>query len=154
MRNCLCCIAAGRIAAWAKGSRALTLAQQAGLMARMTTIEKAMPQPLNQTAPAEITRPAAGKLVSGDPVHSTWPHFEKNGLYCGIWQSTPGAWRVQYDEWEYVNILSGHSILHGPDGSLTHLRAGDRYIIPQGFSGIWEVVETTVKDYVIQTFDP
>lgn len=106
------------------------------------------------TLSPDISRPDAAKIVAGDPVHSTWNHYDKRGLYCGIWQSTPGAWRVRYDEWEYVNILSGHSILHGTDGSQTHLRAGDRYIIPQGFEGVWEVVETTTKDYVIQTFEP
>lgn len=101
------------------------------------------------TAP-EITRPDAAKVVSGDPVHSTWNLYEGDGLYCGIWQSTPGAWRVAYDEWEYVNILSGHSILHGADGGAVHLHAGDRWIIEPGFVGVWEVVEVTVKDYVIR----
>jgi len=100
----------------------------------------------------QISRPAPEKLVSGDPVHSTWNLFEKDGLYCGIWMSTPGAWRVRYDEWEYVNILSGHSVLHGANGSTVHLRSKDRYMIPQGFEGVWEVLETTTKDYVIQTF--
>jgi uncharacterized cupin superfamily protein len=100
----------------------------------------------------QTSRPDASKVVSGDPVHSTWNLYEKDGLFCGIWQSTVGAWRVRYDEWEYVNILSGHSVLHGADGSRMELRAGDRCIIPQGFEGVWEVVEETVKDYVIQTF--
>jgi uncharacterized cupin superfamily protein len=30
------------------------------------------------------------------------------------------------------------------------LRAGDSIVIRPGFSGIWEVVETTLKDYVIR----
>jgi uncharacterized cupin superfamily protein len=102
--------------------------------------------------PPETSRPAPEKVVSGEPIHTTWNLHEQGGLYCGIWQSTTGAWRVRYDEWEYVNILSGHSVLHGADGSRTDLRAGDRYIIPQGFQGVWEVVEVTTKDYVIQTF--
>lgn len=105
-------------------------------------------------ASPDISRPEAAKIVSGDPVHSTWNLHHHGGLYCGVWSSTPGAWRVVYDEWEYVNILSGHSVLHGADGSAVHLRAGDRYIIAQGYVGIWEVIETTTKDYVIQTFAP
>ena len=112
-----------------------------------------MPTPMQpQGQSPDISRPDAAKIVSGDPVHSTWNLYEKDGLYCGIWQSTPGAWRVRYDEWEYVNILSGHSVLHGADGSAVQLRAGDRYMIPQGFEGVWQVIETTTKDYVIQTF--
>ena len=99
----------------------------------------------------QTTRPDPAKLVKGDPVHTTWTIDDRDGLYCGLWQSTPGAWRVSYDEWEYIHILSGHSILTDAAGSATHLRAGDSYIIRPGFEGIWEAVETTLKDYVIRS---
>ncbi len=105
-------------------------------------------------ADPEVSRPDPAKLIAGDPVHRTWNLHASGGLYCGIWQSTPGAWRVAYDEWEYVNILSGHSVLTGADGSVQVLRAGDRCIIHPGFTGVWQVIETTTKDYVIQTFTP
>jgi uncharacterized protein len=97
----------------------------------------------------EISRPEAGKVLAGDPVHSTWPLEDSAGLYCGLWQSTPGIWKVAYAEWEYVHIHQGHSILTDAEGRATHLRAGDSFIIRPGFAGTWEVVETTVKDYVI-----
>ncbi|MBC2836314.1 cupin domain-containing protein [Paragemmobacter straminiformis] len=100
---------------------------------------------------AETARPDPDKLVAGDPVHSTWNIEDRNGLYCGLWQSTPGKWRVSYSEWEYVHILQGHSILTDSAGTETHLRTGDSYVIRPGFSGTWEVVETTLKDYVILT---
>ena len=118
------------------------------------------PQPLKQPPilrlsrdgiPSEVSRPDPGKLVKGDPVHSTWNVEDRDGLYAGLWQSTPGAWRVSYAEWEYVHILQGHSILTGSDGSVTDLRAGDSYLIRPGFDGVWEVVDTTLKDYVIRT---
>ena len=108
-------------------------------------------QPVTRDAtPAEEERPDPAKVVSGDPVHTTWNIEDVDGLYCGMWQSTPGAWRVSYAEWEYVHILSGHSILTSEDGLVTHLRAGDSFIIRPGFVGVWEVVETTLKDYVIR----
>lgn len=99
----------------------------------------------------ETSRPDPAKVVKGDPVHTTWNIEEIDGLYAGLWQSTPGAWRVSYAEWEYVHILQGHSILTDAAGEATHLRAGDSYIIRPGFEGIWEAVETTLKDYVIRT---
>ena len=102
-------------------------------------------------APAEISRPDPAKLLAGDPVHTTWNIEDKAGLYCGLWQSTPGKWRVSYAEWEYVYIHSGHSILTDQMGTATHLRAGDRFIIRPGFDGTWEVLETTLKDYVIKS---
>lgn len=99
----------------------------------------------------ETGAPAPDRLIAGNPVHRTWNHEDFDGLYAGTWESTPGTWRVVYDEWEYVRILEGHSILTGEDGSVQHLRAGDRAVIRPGFRGTWEVVETTRKDYVIRT---
>lgn len=97
--------------------------------------------------PAEISRPE--QVLAGDPVHTSWNMEERGALYCGMWQSTPGKWAVSYSEWEYVHIQEGHSVLTGEDGSVTHLKAGDSFVIRPGFRGTWEVLETTLKDYVI-----
>lgn len=99
----------------------------------------------------ETERPAPERVISGDPVHTTWAVEERGNIFSGLWQSTPGKWRVSYAEWEYIHILSGHSILTDGEGHATHLRAGDSWIIRPGFAGTWEVVETTLKDYVIIT---
>lgn len=99
----------------------------------------------------ETSRPAPDRLIAGDPVQTTWNMEDRDGLYCGLWQSTPGTWRVSYAEWEYVHILSGVSILTDAEGTATTLRAGDSFVIRPGFEGTWQVVETTLKDYVIRT---
>jgi uncharacterized cupin superfamily protein len=101
--------------------------------------------------PPEVSRPSPERRVSGDPVHSTWNVEDRDGLYCGLWQSTPGAWRVSYSEWEYVHILEGVSVLHEQGQPPVTLRAGDSFVIRPGFEGVWEVVETTLKDYVIRS---
>lgn len=98
----------------------------------------------------EVARPAAEKLLVGDPVHTTWNMEDSHGLYCGLWQSTPGAWRIRYTEWEYMHILQGVSVVTDAAGVAVTLRAGDSYVIRPGFAGTWEVVETTLKDYVIK----
>ncbi len=107
--------------------------------------------PVEPSVPPEVERPDPAKVLSGDPVHTTWNLEERDGLYCGLWQSTPGKWRVSYNEWEYVRILKGLSVLTGADGQAVTLRAGDSWIIRPGFEGTWEVLETTLKDYVIRT---
>ncbi|MDQ1185742.1 cupin domain-containing protein [Agrobacterium larrymoorei] len=95
--------------------------------------------------------PAPDRLIAGDPKFTSWNLEEaEGGIYAGIWQATPGKWRVEYDEWEYFNILEGHSILTEDGGQPVHLKAGDRQIIRPGFKGTWEVVETTRKDYVVR----
>lgn len=98
----------------------------------------------------ETSRPAAERVLAGDPVHTVWSIEERDGLYCGLWQSTPGKWTIRYTEWEYVHILSGHSILTDAEGRETHLRAGDSFILRPGYIGTWDVVETTLKEYVIR----
>lgn len=98
----------------------------------------------------EITRPDPARVISGDPVHTTWNIEERDGLYCGLWQSTPGTWRVSYAEWEYVYIHAGHSVLTDAEGVKTTLKAGDSYILRPGYAGTWQVIETTLKDYVIK----
>ncbi len=101
-------------------------------------------------ASPETDAPAAERLISGNPVFTTWNLEERDGLYCGIWQSTPGKWRIVYDEWEYCRILQGHSVITHDDGSRFELKAGDSFVLRPGFSGTWEVIETTAKDYVIR----
>jgi hypothetical protein len=102
-------------------------------------------------ATPETGSPAPDRLISGDPQFTTWNVEEApGGLYAGIWQSTPGKWRIVYEEWEYFHILDGHSVVTEDGGKPVHLRAGDSYILRPGFKGTWEVLETTRKDYVIR----
>lgn len=98
----------------------------------------------------ETGRPAPDRLVAGDPVFTTWNLEESDGLYCGIWRSTPGKWRIVYDEWEYCRILEGVSVLTEDGGYSQRVTAGDSFVLRPGFAGTWEVVETTRKEYVIR----
>ena len=103
--------------------------------------------------PAETGTPAPDRLIAGAPRFTTWETTSRAGLYAGIWESTPGKWRVVYDEWEYCHILSGVSVLTDAEGRETRLEAGASIVIEPGFQGTWEVLETTRKDYVI-VLDP
>lgn len=101
-------------------------------------------------AEPETDRPAPDRLISGDPVFTTWNAEERDGLYCGIWQSTPGKWRIVYDEWEFCHILSGVSVITEDGGEAITVRQGDSFILRPGFKGTWDVIETTRKEYVIR----
>ncbi len=106
--------------------------------------------PVTPSVPAEHDAPAPDRLISGDPQFTTWNIEDRDGLYCGIWQATPGKWRITYEEWEYCRILSGVSVLTEDGQAPQTYRAGDSFILRPGFAGTWEVIETTVKDYVIR----
>ncbi len=102
-------------------------------------------------AEAEDGAPPPERVLSGDPRFKTWNLEEQpGGLYAGIWESTPGKWRIEYDEWEYCRILSGVSIIAEDGGGARRISAGDSFIIRPGFRGSWEVIETTRKEYVIR----
>ena len=113
------------------------------------TISHFVPVTLH-AAEADVSRPDPVKVLSGDPVHTTWNIEERDGLYCGIWQSTPGKWRISYDEWEYCRILEGVSVITEDGKEPVTIKAGDSFILRPGFKGAWEVIETTRKDYVIR----
>jgi uncharacterized protein len=98
----------------------------------------------------EASRPDPVKVLAGDPVHTTWNMEDREGLYCGVWQSTPGKWRISYDEWEFCHILSGISVVSEDGGDSRRIGPGDSFILRPGFKGTWEVIETTRKEYVIR----
>ena len=107
--------------------------------------------PTADALPSEVYLPPEDRLISGQPWQRVWPCFEASDgrFLTGVWESEPGHWRVEYTEQEYCEILSGVSLLHDAEGRTHRLVAGDRFVIPSGFTGSWEVLETTRKVYVI-----
>ena len=94
---------------------------------------------------------SAEKCIEGQPTQRTWNHFVSadEKFFSGIWEAEPGCWAISYTENEYCQILSGNSILRDSDGNEFPLNPGDHFVIPAGFEGQWEVVETTRKAYAI-----
>ncbi len=105
----------------------------------------------HSTAALEQYRPAAEKILSGDPAQRVRNAFASpcGQFNVGFWEGEPGHWTVNYSEHEYCEILEGVSVLHAADGGSRTVRAGDRFVIPAGFQGSWEVVERCRKVYVI-----
>ncbi len=103
------------------------------------------------SVPAEHYHPAAERLVQGNPQLTVWQHYtDPSGQFSvGEWQGEVGSWRVQYTEEEFCQIIEGVSTITGDDGAALTVRAGDRFVIPAGFKGTWQVLERTRKTYVI-----
>ena len=108
-------------------------------------------QTVAPTVAPETDRPPPDRLISGDPVFTTWNLEDRDGLYCGIWEATPGKWRGVYSEWEYCYIRAGVVIITEDGKDPVTYSAGDSFIVRPGWEGTWEVVETVRKDYVIRT---
>ncbi|MFV0515124.1 MAG: cupin domain-containing protein [Jhaorihella sp.] len=106
--------------------------------------------PVAPTGTPQTERPAADRVIAGDPVFTTWNLEDRDGICCGVWESTPGKIRIVYEEWEYCRILAGRSIITEDGGTPREVGPGDSFMLRPGFSGTWEVIETTRKDYVIR----
>ncbi len=91
------------------------------------------------------------KCVTGQPTQRSWNHFTSGDekFFAGVWEAEPGCWKIRYTENEFCQILSGRSILRDANGRESTLEAGDNFVIPAGFEGEWEVLETTRKIYAI-----
>jgi len=94
---------------------------------------------------------AADKLISGNPRQVVWNTYSDTArkFFAGIWHSEVGKWRIRYTEEEYCHLLQGVSVITDANGQAVTVSAGDRFVIPRGFVGTWEVVEPTRKIYVV-----
>ncbi|MFZ5636773.1 MAG: cupin domain-containing protein [Pseudomonadota bacterium] len=94
---------------------------------------------------------AEDRLVSGRPtqaVANAWS--DPTGVFhSGVWEGDVGAWRVHYTEHEFCHMLAGRVRMRGDDGIETVVKAGDSFVIPAGFSGVWEVLEPARKLYAV-----
>jgi uncharacterized cupin superfamily protein len=99
----------------------------------------------------ELSRPAADRLVEGQPEHSVRNVFADSSghFFCGVWSSTPGIWRVSYTENEFCHLLSGRISITDTDGRGEAFGPGDSFVIPAGFVGTWRVMEAAQKVYAI-----
>ncbi len=104
-----------------------------------------------QSVAAEDYLTPAEKCVTGQPLQRSWNHYASGDerFFAGFWEAGPGCWRVAYTEHEFCQILAGRSVLRDRNGGEQPLEAGDNLVIPAGFRGEWEVLETTRKIYVI-----
>jgi uncharacterized cupin superfamily protein len=95
-------------------------------------------------------RPSAERLLSGDPITTAKNFFSdaEHGFHAGIWQSTVGSWRVTYNEHEFCHITRGRVRLRS-DVQSWEFGPGQSFVIPAGFTGVWEVIEPMAKLYVI-----
>ncbi len=94
---------------------------------------------------------APEKLLSGDPRQAVLPAYSDpgNAFHCGIWEAEPACWRVHYTEHEYCEILEGRIRMLADSGEERLVGPGDRFVIPAGWRGNWEVLERARKIYVI-----
>jgi len=94
---------------------------------------------------------AADRLVAGQPSQAVANAYSSPDarFHCGVWEADAGAWRVRYTEHEFCHVIAGRLRLRGDDGEESIWEAGQSFVVPAGFSGIWEVLAPARKLYAI-----
>ncbi|MET0291740.1 MAG: cupin domain-containing protein [Steroidobacteraceae bacterium] len=111
-------------------------------------------QPIDFDGPfadAEPYRPASDRILAGDPVQRVWNLFSSadGRFHSGLWACERGKWRVVFTESEFCHLLEGVIVVTSEDGAVHRYEAGDAFVSPAGFTGIWEVLEPARKRYAI-----
>jgi uncharacterized cupin superfamily protein len=116
---------------------------------RLHRLDVVTTEPIDDAPPPE-------RVVEGDPTFRTQVHYESpdGRLVTGLWEATPGAWRVAYDEWEWFRMRSGRCVLTPDGGEPVALGPGDALVLEPGFTGVWAVLEPCAKDFVVMLPPP
>ena len=98
-------------------------------------------------------RPALSRAVGVPPRRLTYERYAADGgaVSMGDWECEPGAWRIAFHEGrhEFFQVLSGRLRLIDDAGHARNFGPGDACVIPAGFKGVFEVLETVTKRYVM-----
>ncbi len=106
---------------------------------------------LDGTAAAEVSEPAADRLLAGSPRLEVRNFFADGSgqFFAGRWSATRGKWRIRYTENELCVMTAGRVVLESVTGERCAFGPGDAFVVPAGFVGTWEVIEDCSKIYAI-----
>ena len=115
-------------------------------MPKLTVFNAAQPE-------VSYDRPRPDRLVRGNPLRSTREFFSapQGDLSCGTWTCEPGAWNIAFPAGkdEFFCVINGRLRISDDQGMAAEFGPGDACVIPQGFVGTFEVLETVSKYYVV-----
>jgi uncharacterized cupin superfamily protein len=105
-----------------------------------------------------VRQPDPEMRVTGAPQRTTFSYFvdPSFGLSSGIWSAETGAYKISMaaSKHEFFHILTGKvKISCDSSGAVKSFGPGDTGIIPPGFTGVFEIVETASKFYVVTDRD-
>lgn len=86
---------------------------------------------------------------AGDPQTSGRILHEGDGLVAGVWECTPGGWpTVDRPATEAMLFLAGRARITPAGGAPMEFGPGDSVVLPKGWNGRWDVLETVRKFFV------
>lgn len=88
-------------------------------------------------------QPDEGKRMSS----RVW--YARDGFRTGFWAAQPGKADIHYTKDELCTLLEGEVRLTDETGQTETYVAGDTFVIPKGFKGVWETVKPVRKFFAV-----
>lgn len=95
--------------------------------------------------PAAVPEPAPGGAAAASKAFAA----PSGSLSAGVWRSPPGRIEVDYKRDEVCVMIEGEVRLTDAAGATEVYRAGDAFVVPAGFKGVWEMPVAVTKYYVL-----
>lgn len=88
--------------------------------------------------------------IHGSPSTASRTFYDVGPTAAGCWTCTPGSFPVSNRATtECFHVLEGVFFLTNADGSAQRCIAGDTVVLPKGWSGFWDVIESVRKIWVV-----
>lgn len=99
----------------------------------------------SDTPTKEVGRKAGGIYVGETIIHTD---TEKT-VQIGVWEADVSKTKlINYPFTEYALMISGRVVIINDDGTSNEFKAGDTFVIPKGFTGIWDIRERMKKQHI------
>ena len=101
---------------------------------------------IDSATPAkEIMRKPDGGYVGETIVHKN----ADETVQIGVWEADVSKTKlIDYPFTEYVLMISGRVVIINDDGTSNEFAAGDTFVMPKGFTGIWDIRERMKKQHI------
>ncbi|HXG76934.1 MAG TPA: cupin domain-containing protein [Gaiellaceae bacterium] len=88
--------------------------------------------------------------LAGEPYESWRVLFDDGRVELGVWEVTPGSFAASCAGFtEQMHFVAGSGTITGADGTTAEIRPGAVLVLPDGWSGRWDVRETVRKSYAV-----
>lgn len=78
-----------------------------------------------------------------------WYANPEGGFVAGFWAADVGRAEIAYDKDELCTLIEGKVRLTDESGKVEVFSAGDTFLIPEGFRGVWETLEPVRKFFAV-----
>jgi triosephosphate isomerase len=112
--------------------------------------DKAIVKPYSSFAPHVLTSGGVRlDATHGTPITASDTYLDNGYMSTGVWTCSPGSFPVkERSTTEAFHVLEGVAFLTNSDGSARRCTAGDTVVLPVGWSGSWDVIESVKKVWV------